>query len=174
MGSWLVPRKPARTYDEERIHDGVYDRATADAMIFRVTKGEFLEWICRDPMMPSYPDACDWLERDLDGFRARYDAALPRGWDAIAASTLEDAASPEMGEKRTVTVKPTGNELKIEHFDMLEHRKLKIATKFKYLTMYDNRQRAAEERLARLRGEGDDGGREERIEVRGGLPDDEP
>jgi hypothetical protein len=170
-GRWLVPVKPPKVYDADRIHDGVYDRATADEIIFRMSHGEFLAWICRDPRMPSFPDAWSWVARDLDGMRDRYEVALRLGHDYIAASVLEDAEHEEIGEKRTVTYKANGQtELKIETYDRLEHRKLKIDTKLKYLTKVDNRFKAALGYLQDV--DAEQGRSTESYRLTGGLPDD--
>lgn len=168
----LVPVKPPKLDDADRIHDGQYDRATADEVIFRVSHGEFLAWIGRDSRMPSYPAMAQWVLDDVDGFRARYEGALALGHDYIAASTLEDAENFHIAEKRTLTHKPGKmTELKVETYDALEHRKFKVATKFKYLEKVSKRYAAAQQRLGNL-DEHEAGG--ERIEISGGLPDGEP
>jgi hypothetical protein len=168
-GRSLVPVKPPRVYDADRIHDGEYDRATADEILFKMAHGEFLAWICCDPRMPSYPDAWSWVARDLDGFRERYQVALQLGHDYVAASVLEDAQYEELGEKRTLTLRGGGQtELKIETYDRLEHRKLKIATKLRYLATVDRRFQADTARIQTLREQD----QAEVFRVEGGLPDD--
>lgn len=172
-GKALVPVKPRKVYDADRIHDNVYDRATADEILFRICHGEFLAWICRDPRMPDYPTAASWIVDDVDGFKARYDRALDLGRDYIAASILEDAELEDIGilETRTWrTGKNEGVEIKREERDRLDHRKLKIATKLKYLEKVDNRFRAQKAWLSGLNDEGNGG--VETFRLDGGLPED--
>jgi len=52
-----------------------YTRDLADTICGRMTEGESLRAICRDPGMPSEGAVRGWAVRDVDGFGERYRAA---------------------------------------------------------------------------------------------------
>ena len=52
-----------------------YTRAISETILARMSEGESLRAICRDPSMPSEGTVRGWAVRDVDGFRDRYRAA---------------------------------------------------------------------------------------------------
>jgi hypothetical protein len=52
-----------------------YTREIADTICTRMSEGESLRAICRDPEMPSEGTVRGWAVRDVDGFGPRYRAA---------------------------------------------------------------------------------------------------
>ena len=52
--------------------DNLYAPALADTICKRISEGESLRAICRDPGMPSEGTVRGWAREDRDGFGARY------------------------------------------------------------------------------------------------------
>jgi hypothetical protein len=52
-----------------------YTREIADTICARMSEGESLRAICRDPGMPSEGTVRGWAVRDVDGFMERYRSA---------------------------------------------------------------------------------------------------
>jgi hypothetical protein len=52
-----------------------YSREISDAICTRMSEGESLRGICRDPGMPTEGAVRGWAVRDVDGFGERYRAA---------------------------------------------------------------------------------------------------
>lgn len=111
-----------------------YDPKVAAAICERLSKGEPLAHICRDPGMPAVRTVSDW-KAEHESFAANFARARDDGFDAIAAECLAIANTPVEG-RRTV-VKPDGTETTTE--DMLGHRKLQIETRLKLLAKWDPR-----------------------------------
>lgn len=67
------------------------DRAAIIESIFaRMSEGETLRAICRDPGMPSYGAVYDWIEQDPE-LASRLECARARGADAIADEAMDIA-----------------------------------------------------------------------------------
>jgi hypothetical protein len=52
--------------------DGFYTPALADAICMRISEGESLRSVCRDPGMPTEGAVRAWARDNRDGFGARY------------------------------------------------------------------------------------------------------
>lgn len=122
-----------------------------DQIIDRVTGGEPLAQVLRDPGMPSPSAFYEWLNLDpeLDG---RFARAREHGHDAIAAEALAIANTPMPGvteeyERRMVDNPDDPDGEAVEEFvlvkrkvaDMIDHRKLQIDTRIKLISKWDRR-----------------------------------
>lgn len=98
----------------------------------RLSDGEPLAAICRDPAMPGLRTVYDWMEADPE-VAARIARARDEGEEAIAAECMTIADTPVAGERRKVT--EGGVEVTTE--DMLGHRKLQIWTRLQLLAKWN-------------------------------------
>src|SRR5215472_156664 len=84
-----------------------YTREIADTICSRMSEGESLRAICRDPGMPSEGAVRGWAVRDVDGFCQRYRAArqlLIEYWaDQIVAIADDEELDPRSRQIRTGT-----------------------------------------------------------------------
>lgn len=112
----------------------LYTPELADELLRRLSGGEPLAQICRDPHMPSVNTVSDWKKAHPD-FGTRFGTARDEGFDEIAADCLRIADEPQIGE--TETSKEWGTEVK--KGDMYDHRKLRIETRLKLLAKWDPR-----------------------------------
>ena len=112
----------------------LYTPELADEICERLSKGEPLAEICRDPYMPAVRTVSHWKDAHPD-FKERFLQARDDGFDAIAADCLRIANTPLEGT--TETTKEWGTEVK--KGDMLDHRKLQIETRLKLLAKWDPR-----------------------------------
>ena len=82
-----------------------YTHQIADTICSRMSEGESLRAICRDPGMPSEGTVRGWAVRDLDGFGERYRAArqmLLEFWsDEIVAIADDGELDPRDRQIRT-------------------------------------------------------------------------
>ena len=82
-----------------------YTREIADTVCSRMSEGESLRAICRDPGMPSEGTVRGWAVRDVDGFAERYRAArllLMEYWaDQIVDIADDDELDPRDHQIRT-------------------------------------------------------------------------
>src|ERR1700720_1232780 len=82
-----------------------YTRDLADIVCDRMTEGESLRAICRDPDMPSEGAVRGWAVRDVDGFGDRYRAArqmLLEYWADLIVDIADDEESdPRSRQIRT-------------------------------------------------------------------------
>ncbi len=82
-----------------------YTRQIADTICTRMSEGESLRAICRDPGMPSEGTVRGWAVRDVDGFAERYRAArilLMEYWsDEIVAIADDGQLDPRDRQIRT-------------------------------------------------------------------------
>jgi hypothetical protein len=108
-----------------------YTQQIADKIVARVSDGEPLKTMCREPGMPSWRTVYDWI-RDRPEFAAAMERARELGADAIAAECLEIADTPLTGEEITIR----GKSKEIRKGDMLGHRKLQIETRLKLLAKW--------------------------------------
>lgn len=75
-----------------------------EELLDRLSRGQSLMQICKDPRMPGRSSVYDWLERDEE-FAGRFRAARARGVHALAEECLEIADKPaadavEVADKR--------------------------------------------------------------------------
>jgi len=98
----------------------------------RLSEGEPLAHICRDPHMPGITAVWAWAKDNAE-FSESIARAREAGFDIIAADCLEISNTPRMGTK--VVSKEWGKE--ITEADMIEHRKLQIDTRLKLLAKWD-------------------------------------
>jgi hypothetical protein len=82
-----------------------YSREIADTICTRMSEGESLRAICRDPGMPSEGTIRGWSVRDVDGFGERYRAArqlLLEYWsDEIVSIADDEESDPRSRQIRT-------------------------------------------------------------------------
>jgi hypothetical protein len=82
-----------------------YSREIADTICTRMSEGESLRAICRDPGMPSEGTIRGWSVRDVDGFGDRYRAArqlLLEYWaDQIVDIADDEESDPRSRQIRT-------------------------------------------------------------------------
>lgn len=102
----------------------------------RLSEGEPLREICRDPRMPAWRTIYLWMHKDEDLY-ARIARARDIGYDKMAEECLEIADNMQMGIKETVIVDAKGNEsVSRANEDMLGHRRLQIETRLKLLAKF--------------------------------------
>lgn len=102
-----------------------------DEICNRISDGEPLRVICREPGMPSWRTVYQWKEDD-ENFSSRFAHARELGFDAIAEDALLIADTPCEGVKYENG--PMGSKEVRE--DMLGHRKLQIETRLKLLAKW--------------------------------------
>lgn len=102
-----------------------YTPELAKEICSRLIDGKSLRAVCEDEDMPARSTVLRWLAADIDGFESIYAQARIAQLMGEADEILEIADNPEIGQK-TVS-KATGME--ITEGDMIEHRRLKVATR---------------------------------------------
>jgi len=119
----------------------IYTEAIAREICQRIGDGETLQSICRDEHMPEVRTVNSWTEPDNSRpkevpttFGADFAHARARGFDAIAAETLEIADTPLEGVEYVTKGDGSTEERRA---DMLGHRKLRIETRLKLLAKWD-------------------------------------
>lgn len=98
-----------------------------DEIIERLSNGEFLTAICREPHMPSNFTVYDWKTADPD-FAARFAQARELGALAWIEEGVQVARTTEMG---SITTYRSDGSIEQRREDMLGHRRLKADTFFK-------------------------------------------
>ena len=82
-----------------------YTREISDIICTRMSEGESLRAICKDPEMPSEGAVRGWAVRDVDGFGDRYRAArqmLLEYWsDEIVSIADDEESDPRSRQIRT-------------------------------------------------------------------------
>lgn len=109
-----------------------YTEQAGAEIIDRVSQGEPLAQVCRDPHMPALRTVYDWMAKDAD-LSARFARAREAGFDMIAQDALRIADTPVSGERR----KETEDGLEVVTEDMLGHRRLQVETRLKLLAKWD-------------------------------------
>lgn len=97
----------------------------------RISDGEPLRVICREPGMPNWRTVYLWRENDTE-FDALIARAREMGFDAIAEDALLIANTPCEGVKTELSAQGK----KEIREDMLGHRKLQIETRLKLLAKW--------------------------------------
>lgn len=97
----------------------------------RLSDGEPLRAICRDPHMPAWRTVYDWIHKD-QAFATRIAQAREVGFDAIAEEALQIADTPVEGVRK----ESSEEGYKEVREDMLGHRKLQIETRLKLLAKW--------------------------------------
>jgi hypothetical protein len=112
-----------------------YTTATAEKICERISTGEPLLQICRDPDMPAWRTVYDWMEAHPD-FAAGFARARVRGFDAIAAQCLEiaDDTSLDFKPKTSAEGEVIGLTFDKEH---VQRSKLRVETRLKLLAKWD-------------------------------------
>lgn len=111
-----------------------FTQEIADEICERLSEGEPLRQICRDPHMPKWRTVYDWINRDEE-FAARIARARELGYDAIAESALEiaDDGTNDWMEKRNRKGETIGYELNGEH---VQRSKLRVHTRLQLLAKW--------------------------------------
>lgn len=105
-----------------------------DAIIRRISEGEPLAVICRDPGMPTPACWGNWLKED-ESLVIAYARAREIGFDAIAAECLSIA---EDGSKDYATKKrEDGSAYEAFDSEHVQRSKLRIETRLKLLAKWD-------------------------------------
>jgi hypothetical protein len=102
-----------------------YSERLAATICGRISCGESLKAVCRDPAMPMASTVFLWLSKD-EAFRDQYSLAMQSRSDAQAEEILEIADTPMIGEK---VVDSDENGVTTTREDMLGHRRLQIDTR---------------------------------------------
>jgi hypothetical protein len=119
-----------------------YSDTVADEILTRVGKGEPLAQICRDSHMPSEQSVHDWkADPERKAFSLAFARARERGFDAIAAETLEIAEG-----KRP---------LNIEGDSPSQRDKLRIHTRMQLLAKWDPKRYGDNVQVRHANAEGD-------------------
>lgn len=108
---------------------------TLDEICERISQGEPLRQICRDPHMPSWQAVYQWINDDED-FARRIARARDLGADAIAEETLDiaDDARNDWMDKLDKDQVPIGYQLNGDH---VQRSKLRIETRLKLLAKWN-------------------------------------
>lgn len=112
-----------------------YTEELANEICERLETGETLSSICKDKHMPAVRTVSGW-KKTHEGFSANFARARDLGFDAIAESILEIADTPMEGEEKTIDDE---GRVTVRTFEMTQHRKLQIETRFKLLSKWDPR-----------------------------------
>jgi hypothetical protein len=80
------PRTPGKGGAPSR-----YTKRLADRICRRLAGGRSLASIARDPGMPAAATVVDWVNRNVDGFRAAYERARLLGYDSMIDEILDIA-----------------------------------------------------------------------------------
>src|SRR5438045_9246771 len=95
----------SRVRKRRRMTQTNYTSEIADTICSRMSEGESLRAICRDPGMPSEGTVRGWAVRDVEGFAERYRAArqmLLEYWsDEIVANGDDDGRDARTRARRT-------------------------------------------------------------------------
>ena len=75
--------------------ENLYTPALTDAICKRISEGESLRAICRDPDMPSEGTVRGWAREDRDGFGSRYRLARELQLDHWADLIIDIADEPD-------------------------------------------------------------------------------
>ena len=114
----------------------MYSQDIADEIAERIGEGEPLREICRGKGMPNWRTVYLWMEVNTN-FAALIAAARVRGYDAIAAETIEiaDNAKNDWMERHTSEGESAGGQaFNAEH---VQRSKLRIETRLKLLAKWD-------------------------------------
>ena len=100
--------------------DITYDPTVLDEIVERLSQGEPLRAICRDPHMPSFRSVYNWIDSDTD-FAARIARARELGYEALAEETLaiaddssRDTFVDDQGRTRTDSEVVARSKLRVE------------------------------------------------------------
>lgn len=109
-----------------------FTQELADEICERLSDGEPLATICRDPRMPKVTTVWDWGQRRPE-FSESIARARIEGFDSIAAECLEISNSPV----EAIREKMSKDGVEITKEDALGHRRLQIETRLKLLSKWD-------------------------------------
>ena len=128
-----APAKPKAKTGAPKGSGSKYTQALADDICERLSSGEPLRSICRDPKIPHWNSVYRWMEEDAT-FSVRIAHARDIGHDAIAEEALQIANTPIVGVTKTYKADGT---VEAKEEDMLGHRKLQIETRLKLLAKWN-------------------------------------
>lgn len=113
-----------------------FTQELADEIVHRISTGEPLRQICRDPHMPGWRTIYDWQDADK-AFSARIAHARELGEEAIAQECLDiaDDAQNDWMEKHG----RDGNEFYVINGEHVQRSKLRIETRLKLLAKWNPR-----------------------------------
>ena len=96
----------------------------------RLAAGQTLRSICQTTVdMPSEATVRAWALDDVQGFSAQYRRAREIGYHGMFDELKEIADTTEEGVIETVRQTAEGRTVETKTVDMIEHRKLKVATR---------------------------------------------
>ena len=111
-----------------------YTDELANEIVERLSNGEPLRQICRDPNMPAWRTVYDWIEKD-PAFAARFAQARELGEDAIAQECFDiaDNAANDWMVRNGKEDEPSWS-VNGEH---IQRSKLRIETRLKLLAKWN-------------------------------------
>ena len=102
----------------------VYSEEVVDEICSRISRGERLVMICKDPSMPGYSTFMQWLlEGKHEGLSDKYARAREAQADFYAQEIVDIADTPVVFEKTKINEK---GERETTEGDSPEHRRLQI------------------------------------------------
>lgn len=110
-----------------------YTPELADEICERLTKGEPLAKICRDPHMPDRSTVWDWQQGD-QYLSQRIAHAREEGFDSLAAECLDIADDKS---RDTKFVRDGESEREVCDTEFVQRAKLRIETRLKLLAKWD-------------------------------------
>jgi len=115
--------------------EGLYSQALVDEICARLSVGEPLAVICRDPHMPSDRAVRYWVER-MPAVASAIACAREAGHDSIAADCLSiaDDARNDWMERQAADGDEKAAQFNAEH---VQRSKLRIETRLKLLAKWD-------------------------------------
>ena len=114
----------------------LYTLALAEEVCERLSNGETLEDICRSAHMPATRTVYLWTET-YASFAADFARARTRGFDAIAAQTLEIADEARNDWMERAAREEGGEPGKAFDAEHVQRSKLRIETRLKLLAKWD-------------------------------------
>jgi hypothetical protein len=113
-----------------------YTPELATQIFNRISAGEPLLQICKEPGMPDRQTVYDWLGRD-PVLSLQFTRARDAGCDAMAEEALVIANTPHVGQKKVFSSGGDEDGVTVTEEDMLGHRKLQIETRLKLLACWN-------------------------------------
>ena len=124
-----TPTKAPSPIKRGKGRPSTFDPAVAEAICARLSKGEPLASICRDPGMPPVRTVSEWKARQ-ETFSADFARARDEGFDAIALDCLEIADMTGRDTKLT----DAGNS--IPDSEWIARSRLRVETRLKLLAKW--------------------------------------
>ena len=99
-----------------------FSKSLAARIAERISDGESLRQVCRDPAMPKMSTVLRWVSENRGGFRGCYELAVDLRAQGIFDEMLEIADTAEIGQR--VKAGPKGTE--VTTGDIVERSKLRV------------------------------------------------